>query len=155
MNDSVLMRVREGAGHFRAVAQARRDRKPIGGNLLGLLKFEDYKRFYAELVKVVDENEPRLSAFLTFANEDLTEITNVHVFPDSGTLDRHMDVLGAKMRLLPGDVTAVMRYLEPVRVEVFGTPGGKAAEMDKGLVDSGVPFTAKTRFIGGVTRQPG
>jgi len=90
-------------------------------------KFEDYRRFYAELVKIVDENEPRLTAFLTFANDDLTEITNVHVFPDRGTLDRHMDVLGEKMRLLPGGVTAVMRYLEPVRVEVFGTRGGKAA----------------------------
>jgi len=117
-------------------------------------KFEDYRRFYAELVKVVDENEPRLTAFLTFANESLTEITNVHVFPDSATLDHHMDVLAEKMRLLPGDVTAVMRYLEPVRVEVFGTPGGKAAEMDKGLVDSGVPFSGKKRFLGGFTRQP-
>ncbi|TMB99697.1 MAG: hypothetical protein E6J35_12755 [Chloroflexi bacterium] len=117
-------------------------------------KSEEYRRFYAELVKVVDENEPRLTAFLTFANEDLTEITNVHVFPDGGTLDRHMDVLGEKMRLLPGDVSAVMRYLEPVRVEVFGTPGGKAAELDKGLVDSGVPFAFKQRYLGGFTRQP-
>jgi len=117
-------------------------------------KSEEYRRFYAELVKIVDENEPRLSAFLTFANEDLTEITNVHVFPDGGTLDRHMDVLGEKMRLLPGDVSAVMRYLEPVRVEVFGTPGGKDAELDKGLVDSAVPFAFKQRYLGGFTRQP-
>ena len=117
-------------------------------------KFQDYKRFFTELVKIVDENGPRVSAFLTFANDDLTEITNVHVFPDSGTLDRHMDVIGEKMRLLPDDVTAVMRYLEPVRVEVFGTPGGKAAEMDRGLADSGVPFAGKKRFLGGFTRQP-
>jgi len=117
-------------------------------------KSEEYRRFYAELVKIVDENEPRLSAFLAFANDDVTEITNVHVFPDGGTLDRHMDVLGEKMRLLPGDVSAVMRYLEPVRVEVFGTPGGKAAELDKGLVDSGVPFAFKQRYLGGFTRQP-
>ena len=117
-------------------------------------KFQDYKRFLTELVKIVDENEPRVSAFLTFANDDLTEITNVHVFPDSGTLDRHMDVIGEKMRLLPDDVTAVMRYLEPVRIEVFGTPGGKAAEMDTGLADSGVPFATKKRFLGGFTRQP-
>jgi hypothetical protein len=117
-------------------------------------QFEDYRRFYAELVKIVDENEPRLTAFLTFANEDLTEITNVHAFRDGRTLDHHMDDLGEKMRLLPGDVTAVMRYLEPVRVEVFGIPRGQAVEMDKGLVDSGVPFTPKKRFLGGFTRQP-
>ena len=116
-------------------------------------KFEDYRRFHAELVKVVDENEPAVAAFLSFATEDLTQITNIHVYPDSTTLDRHMEVLAEKMGLLPDDLTAVMRHLEPLGVEVFGTPGGKAAEMDKGLVDSGVPFTTKTRYLGGFTRQ--
>ena len=115
-------------------------------------KFEEYERFYAELVKIVDENEPRLSAFLTFASEDLTEITNVHVFPDSATLDRHMDVLGEKLRVLPSDLSKVLGYLEGVRVEVFGTPGGTAAEMDQGLVDGGVPFAYKPRYLGGFTR---
>jgi len=117
-------------------------------------KFDEYRRFHTELVKIVDENEPRLTAFLAFTNEDLTEVTNIHVYPDSETLDRHMDVLGEKMRLLPGDLTAVMGYLDPVRIEVFGTPGGKAAEMDKGLADSGVPFAVKQRYLGGFTRQP-
>ncbi len=51
-------------------------------------KFRDYQRFYAQLVKIVDENEPGVSAFLAFANEDQTELTNVHVFPDNATLDR-------------------------------------------------------------------
>src|SRR5437762_3771840 len=96
-------------------------------------KFEDYQRFYTELVRIVDENEPRVAAFFAFANEDLTEITNVHVYPDDATLDRHMAVLNEKMGLLPEDLTAVMRYLEPVGIEVFGTPGGQAAAMDDGL----------------------
>jgi hypothetical protein len=116
-------------------------------------KFKDYERFFAELGKIVDENEPRVSAFLTFANEDSTEITNVHVFPDRETLDHHMEILGEKMRLLPGDLTAVMQSLAPVRIEVFGAPGGKAAEMDQGLADAGVPFSTKKRYLGGFTRS--
>src|SRR2546423_906687 len=116
-------------------------------------KFEDYLRFYAELVRIVDENEPRVAAFLAFANEDLTQITNIHVYPDNETLERHMNVIGEKMGLLPDDLTAMMHHLEPVGVEVFGTPAGKAAEMDNGLLDSGVPFTAKKRYLGGFTRQ--
>lgn len=117
-------------------------------------KFEDYRRFYAEVVKIVDENEPQVTAFLAFANDDLTEITNVHVFPDLPTLDHHMAVLGEKIGLLPSDLTAVTGYMDPVRVEVFGTPGGQAAAMDNGLRDSGVPFTGKQRYLGGFTRQP-
>ena len=116
-------------------------------------KFEEYRRFYAELVKIVDEKEPRVAAFLAFANEELTQITNVHVHPDSETLDRHMEVIGETMGLLPDDLTAMTHHLEPVGVEVFGTPGGKAAEMDKGLADAGVPFTTKPRYLGGFTRQ--
>ena len=116
-------------------------------------KLRDYQRFYAQLVKIVDENEPGVSAFLAFANEDHTELTNVHVFPDNATLDRHMAVLGQKMGLLPGDLTAVMQHMDPISVQIYGVPGGKAAEMDKGMMDSGVPFTGKPRYLGGFTRQ--
>ena len=117
-------------------------------------KSEDYRRFLEELVKVVDENEPRLPAFLTFANDDLTEITNVHVFPDSATLDRHMAVLGEKMGVLPADLTSVAQYLEPVRVDIYGRPGGQADAMDQGLRDAGVPFGGKQRYLVGFTRPP-
>jgi hypothetical protein len=116
-------------------------------------KFRDYQRFYAQLVKIVDENEPGVSAFLAFTNEDQTELTNVHVFPDSATLDRHMAVIGEKMGLLPGDLTAVMQHMEPVGVQVYGVPTGKAAELDKGMMDSGVPFTGKARYLGGFARR--
>jgi hypothetical protein len=78
----------------------------------------------------------------------------VHVYPDRATLDRHMTVLGEKVGLLPADLTAVMAYLEPVRVQVFGTPGGQAAEMDRGLIDSGVPFAVQQRYLGGFARHP-
>ena len=117
-------------------------------------KFEDYRRFYAELVKIVDANEPGVPAFLAYANDDATEITNVHVYPDRATLDRHMAVLGEQMGLLPTDLTAVMEYFEPVQVQVFGTPAGQAAEMDQRLLDSGVPFASKRQYLGGFTRPP-
>jgi hypothetical protein len=42
--------------------------------------------------------------------------------------------------------------MEPVRTEVFGAPGDRAMEMDKQLIDAGVPFTFKPRLIGGFTR---
>ncbi len=115
-------------------------------------KFEEYARFYAELVRIVQEHETRVAAFLAYADDDLTEITNVHVYPDGATLDNHMAVLAEQMRILPDDLTAVTQSLEPVRILVFGSPGGAAAEMDQGLRDSGVPFTGRERYLGGFTR---
>jgi hypothetical protein len=114
--------------------------------------FDEYARFYAELVRVVQANGQRVAAFLAFASEDLSEITNVHVYPDGATLDAHMAVLGEQMRILPADLTAVTATLEPVRVQVFGQPGGTAEQMDQGLRDAGVPFEVKGRYLGGFTR---
>jgi len=39
--------------------------------------------------------------------------------------------------------------MEPLGVQVYGTPGGEAAAMDQGMKDSGVPFVGKARFLGG------
>ena len=116
-------------------------------------KFQEYQRFYAELLKAVEKNEPRLIAFHLFANEDGTEMTNIQVHPDSASMDTHMQVLAEKMGLLADDITEVLQFLEVVRVEVYGTPGDRAMEMDKRLMEAGVPYTFKQRHVGGLTRS--
>jgi hypothetical protein len=116
-------------------------------------RFEAYRRFYAELVKIVDENEPDVIAYLAFANEDGTEVTNIHIFPHTAAVETHMAVLAEKMGLLSDDLTAVFQYLEPSHVTVFGAPGDRAEAMDRGLIDGGVPFTFKRRYLGGFTRN--
>ena len=113
---------------------------------------EAYQRFYAELVRVVHEQEPNVAAFVAYANAELTEVTNVHVYPDGATLDNHMAVLATQMQLLPDDLTAVMDRLDPVRIIVLGTPPGTAAAMDDNLRNAGVPFDTKPRYLGGFTR---
>jgi hypothetical protein len=41
--------------------------------------FDEYRRFYAKQLKIIDEAEPQIVAFLAFANEDGTEMTHIHV----------------------------------------------------------------------------
>jgi hypothetical protein len=60
-------------------------------------KFAEYQRFYAELLKAVEESNPRLIALYAFANEEGTEITSVNVHPDTASMDHHMQVLAEKM----------------------------------------------------------
>jgi hypothetical protein len=116
-------------------------------------QFDDYQRFYDELWKMVEANEPDVVAFVAFANDALSEITNVHVFPDAATLDRHMSVIGERMKLLPDDLTVVTQFMEPLSIQVYGRPSGPAAEMDQGLRDSGVQFTDRPRYLGGFIRR--
>jgi hypothetical protein len=112
-------------------------------------KFPEYRRFYSELLAAIREPDRDVVAFYAFANADGTEITNVHVFPDQATLDRHMGVIGEQMGLLPGELTSVMELMEPLGIQVYGTPEGQAAAMDRSLKESGVPFTGKERYLGG------
>lgn len=116
-------------------------------------RFEEYQRFHAALVAAVEANEPEVTAFLSFANAAGTELTNVHVYADQAVLDRHMQVIGEQFGLLPGDLTSAMDALEPIRVLVFGAPAGAAAEMDRAMADSGVPFEAMPRFLDGFARR--
>jgi hypothetical protein len=112
-------------------------------------KFPEYRRFYAELLKRISGPDRGVVAFYAFGNADDTEITNVHVFPDASTLDRHMAVIREQMGLIPGDLTAVPQFMEPLGVQVYGTPAGEAAAMDQGMKDSGIPFVGKEHYLGG------
>ena len=114
----------------------------------------DYQRFYAALVEAVERNEPEVTAFLAYGAADGSEITNIHVYADQVVLDQHMRFLEDQMGLMPSDLSAALESLEPVRVEVYGTPTGAAAEMDRAMADSGVPFVGKPRFLGGFARRP-
>ena len=112
-------------------------------------KFADYRRFYAQFVDAIRELDRDVVAFFAFGNSDQTEITNVHVFPDATTLERHMAVIGEKMGVMPGELTSVLEFMEPLGVQVYGTPEGQAAAMDQGMKNDGVPFTGKESYLGG------
>jgi hypothetical protein len=83
---------------------------------------------------------------------DGTEITGIHVFSDAAALDRHMGVLAEQMGVLAEDMGVVTDLLGPGHIDVYGTRPDRALAMDRPLEDSGLPFTVKTRFVGGFTR---
>ena len=112
-------------------------------------RIADYRRFFAEAVKALRGPDRDVLAFYAFANADGTEITNVHVYPDAETLDRHMAILAEQMGILPATLRSVLEFMEPLGVQVYGAPSGQAASMDQGMKDSGVPFTGKEEFVGG------
>ena len=112
-------------------------------------KFPEYQRFYSRLLTAIRERDRDVIAFFAFGNADGTEITNVHVFPNAPTLERHMAVIGEQMGLLPNELSSVFEFMEPLGVQVYGTPGGQAAALDQGMKETGVPFTGKDRYLGG------
>ena len=112
-------------------------------------KFPEYQRFYSKLLRAIRHRDRDVIAFYAFANAERSEITNVHVFPDAPTLERHMAVIAEQMDLIPGELQLVMDLMDPLSVQVYGTPEGQAAAMDESMKDAGVPFTGKGQYLGG------
>ena len=82
-------------------------------------KFDAYARFHERLAHTVRDLEPRLAAFLAFANDDGTEVTGIHVFADADALDRHMAVLAEQMGILADDMGVVTDLLGPGQIDVY------------------------------------
>jgi hypothetical protein len=80
---------------------------------------EELKGAIRKLVEFVDANVPRLIAYNVYLSEDGTQMTVVHVHPDSASLEDHMEVGGPVFRKFADLIT-----LSSIRV--YGEPTEKA-----------------------------
>ena len=55
---------------------------------------EELKGAIGELAEFVDANVPRVLAYSVYFNDEGSEMTVVHVHPDSASLEYHLDVAG-------------------------------------------------------------
>jgi quinol monooxygenase YgiN len=109
-------------------------------------KTEDARKHIAELVDFVETNEPRMIAFHCFFDEEGSKLTIVQVYPDSASMEFHMEV-NAK------HFTTAFDYLESqLSEEIYGpiseTLASELAKWDR--TDIGV--TRMPIHEGGFTR---
>jgi quinol monooxygenase YgiN len=79
---------------------------------------EELKAAVKELVDFVDANEPRLIAYNVYFSDDGTEMTVVHVHPDSASLEFHLEVAGPVFRKFVELVTLSS-------IHIYGEPSEK------------------------------
>ena len=115
-------------------------------------KLETLKRISQELVDLFMEREQQIVAFNTFINEEGTEMTSIQIHPDADSMDSHMKVLGQAFAEVEG-MGEVMELIEPISIEIYGTPSVSLLESDRQLVESGVPRNIKPILIAGFTRS--
>jgi hypothetical protein len=71
-----------------------------------------------ELVEFLDPNVPRLIAYNVYFSDDGSQMTVVHLHPDSASLEQHLEVGGPAFRRFAGLLT-----LSSIRV--YGEPSEK------------------------------
>ena len=120
----------------------------IGTHRLKEGKLADFEKSFAELVNVVEANEPQMIAFNGYANEEGTEVAVVQVHPDAASMELHMQVVHEH-------ITHAYEELleETTSIQVFGVLSASAKEMMLQLAGAGVPLAVKSQPLGGFTRS--
>lgn len=79
---------------------------------------DELKGAINELVEFLDANVPRLIAYNVYFSDDGSQMTVVHLHPDSASLEQHLEVGGPAFRRFAGLLT-----LSSIRV--YGEPSEK------------------------------
>jgi hypothetical protein len=82
---------------------------------------DELKGAIRELAEFVEANEPQLIAYNVYLSDDGTQMTVVHVHPDSASLERHMEIAGPAFRRFT-------HLIELSSIRVYGKPSEKALE---------------------------
>jgi quinol monooxygenase YgiN len=109
-------------------------------------KLDEARKGVAELIDLVETNEPRLIAFHAFLDEEGGTLAMVHVHPDTASMEFHMEVAAKHF-------ATALDYLDKVVSEqYYGTISpGLAAELAK-WQDPSVSVTQLPVHGGGFTR---
>ena len=106
-------------------------------------KLADLRHLAAEVQRQLHDDKPRTVAYLLYLNDEGTEMTIVHTFPDADSMDLHF--VGSDERS-----AAAFELLEPRGWEIYGrpneSPGNDATS--RGVVGSLLdPSTRSTRRV--------
>ena len=112
-------------------------------------KLDDFKQ-HAQMVREhIKANKPGTVAFLQYLNEEETELSIVHVFPNAEAYDRHLEGMAERAK-------GAFEFIEPIRRELYGMPNEQALAMSRPQAGSTMAFDHKSHLMGGYIRfKPG
>jgi hypothetical protein len=107
--------------------------------------FDDFRKHYLDSVPAIEAGKPGTLIQLAYVNKEASEVDIVRVFPSAEAMDQQLQ--GADVRS-----KAAYQFIEPIRIEIYGTPSDFALEMMKKIAGSGIPVSIKPVFLGGFIR---
>ncbi|HEU4832410.1 MAG TPA: antibiotic biosynthesis monooxygenase [Actinomycetota bacterium] len=109
-------------------------------------KLEGFRDAFVEVAEALEAEKPGTVVFLAFADEDGSEVSVVHVFPDADAMGRHLEGVQERMG------TAV-EFIRTTGYEIYGAPSEPVLDAMRGFVTSeGVALRVQTDHIGGYLR---
>lgn len=108
-------------------------------------KLDGFKERNREVVQFMEANKPGTVAFLAYLNENGSEASIVHVFPDAQAMEAHMEGVGERAE-------RAAEFLEFQLLEVYGRPSDKVLQMMQQAPESGVTFRLRPEHLSGYIR---
>ena len=108
-------------------------------------KFDSWKEASPQIAEEIKTDKPGTIVFLAYANEEGTEATVVHIFPDAAGAALHFQGAGERTK-------RASEWLQAVRWEIYGDPGDEVMEAMKKFAASGIAMTVKPHSVGGYIR---
>ena len=108
-------------------------------------KVDEFRNHYRDSIQPVIAGKPGTFAQLAYENEQVTEITIVRLFPNADALD--LQIQGADERS-----KKTYEFIEPIGIEIFGTPNPATLEKMKKIAGLGVAVNIYPHYIGGFIR---
>ena len=109
-------------------------------------RLEDLKDFLRAGATVLEAEKPGTVAFLAYANEEGSQLSIVHVFPDADAMDLHLQ--GVDERAGAAD-----EFIQTQGYEIYGTPSETVLEtMRRFASTEGVSLTVRPDKAGGYLR---
>jgi quinol monooxygenase YgiN len=107
---------------------------------------EDLKRLTADVLPRLREEKPRTVLYLAYLDEEASEVSFLHAFPDADSMDAHFEGVNER-------VAAAYQYIEPRGWEIYGKPSEGALEsMRQAATTAGVSLTVLPEQLGGFLR---
>ena len=111
--------------------------------------FDAFRKHYGTSVPLIESERSGTLVQLAYVDEEATAVAIVRLFPNAEAMDLHLQ--GADVRS-----KAAYEFIEPVSIEIYGTPSRSAMDMMKKVAGSGVDVSINPQFIGGFIRpEPG
>jgi hypothetical protein len=107
-------------------------------------KTDEFRKHYQDSVPLTSATKAG-TAQLAYENEEATEVTVVRIFPNASAFD--LQIKGADERS-----KKTYEFIEPTRIEIFGTPNSATLEKMKMIAGSGVAVKISPHYIDGFIR---
>jgi quinol monooxygenase YgiN len=104
-----------------------------------------FRQHYRDSLASIMAGKPNTLAQVAYENEAADVVTIVRLFPDADALDQQIQ--GADQRL-----KKAYELIEPLSIEIFGSPNPATVEMMKKVDGSGITVSVSPNYVGGFIR---